>query len=70
MNLERRGRSATRTWHPQPIASAESSVPIPQVQDPAVRDILLTRRRALLMEAAEIARRCGLEPDAPDDEAA
>ena len=59
-------RFATRTWSPAPAPVQ----PIPQVQDPAVRDILLTRRRALLMEAAEIARRCGLEPDAPDDEAA
>jgi hypothetical protein len=59
-------RSLTRTWHPEPLPTA----PIAQVQDPAVRDLLLTRRRALLMEAAEIARRCGLEPDAPDDEAA
>lgn len=59
-------RFTTRTWHPEPSPTQ----PLPQVQDPAVRDILLTRRRALLMEAAEIARRCGLEPDAPDDEAA
>jgi len=59
-------RFPSRTWHPE---SAQSE-PMAQVQDPAVRDILLTRRRALLMEAAAIARRCGLEPDAPDDEAA
>lgn len=63
-------RSLTRTWHPASVAPSESLAPLAQVQDPAVRDILLTRRRALLMEAAEIARRCGLEPDAPDDEAA
>ena len=60
-------RSPTRIWQSAAVARAE---PVAQVQDPAVRDILLTRRRALLMEAAEIARRCGLEPDAPDDEAA
>ncbi len=59
-------RSLTRTWHPASVPSQ----PVAQVQDPAVRAILLTRRRALLMEAAAIARRCGLEPDAPDDEAA
>lgn len=59
-------RFPTRTWHSE-VTHPE---PIPQVQDPAVRDILLTRRRALLMEAAEIARRCGIEPDTPDDEAA
>ncbi len=59
-------RLGTRTWHP------ESSPPRPvaQVQDPAVRAILLIRRRALLMEVAEIERRCGLTPDAPADAAA
>lgn len=59
-------RFTTRTWHPASVPSQ----PVAQVRDPAVRDILLTRRRALLMEAAAIARGCGLEPDAPDDEAA
>jgi len=59
-------RFTTRTWHPESVPSQ----PVPQVQDPAVRDILLTRRRALLMEAAAIARHCGLAPDAPDDQAA
>ncbi len=59
-------RFPTRTWRPK----ATSSDPIAQVRDPAVREILLTRRRALLMEVAEIERRCGLPPDAPDDEAA
>jgi len=59
-------RFATHTWHPESLQAQ----PVAQVQDPAVRDILLTRRRALLMEAAAIARRCGPEPDAPDDEAA
>ncbi len=59
-------RFTTRTWH----SASVPSQPIAQVQDPALREILLTRRRALLMEAAAIARHCGLEPDAPDDEAA
>ena len=59
-------RSLTPTWYPEPTPTQ----PVPQVQDPAVRDILLTRRRALLMEAAAIARRCGLDPEKSDDEAA
>ena len=59
-------RFATRTWHPE----SASSQPVAQVCDPAVRAIMLARRRALLLEAAEIERRCGIEPDAPDDEAA
>ncbi len=59
-------RFTTRTWHPEPVPSQ----PVAQVRDPAMREILLTRRRALLMEAAAIERHCGLEPDAPDDEAA
>ncbi len=59
-------RLGTRTWHPASVPSQ----PVAQVRDPAVREILLTRRRALLAEVAAIARHCGLEPDAPDDEAA
>jgi len=59
-------RFTSRTWHPE---SAQSE-PVAQVQDPAVRAIMLSRRRALKMEVAEIERRCGIEPDAPDDEAA
>jgi len=46
------------------------AAPAAQVTDPALREILLIRRRGLLMEAREIARRCGLDPDMPDDEAA
>lgn len=47
--MTRRGRpQLTRTWHAQPLAPAESALPVAQVRDPAVRDILLTRRRALL----------------------
>jgi len=59
-------RSLTRTWHPQPVPSQ----PVSQVQDPAVRAIMLDRRRALLAEVAAIERHCGLAPDAPDGEAA
>ncbi len=55
-------RFGTRTWRPVVIAE-----PVAQVQDEAVRAVLLIRRRALLMEAREIARRCGLDPDTPDD---
>ena len=58
-------RGSTRTWRPEVVAA-----PVAQVQDEAVRAIMLTRRRALLMEAAEIARRCGLDPDTTGDEAA
>ena len=53
-------RSLMRTWHPDAPAPA----PVAQVADPAVRAILLARRRALLLEAAEIARRCGLDDEA------
>jgi hypothetical protein len=69
-NMRRRSevtkRFTTRTWHPEPVPSQ----PVTQVQDPAVREILLTRRRALLAEIAAIERHCGIAPDAPDDEAA
>lgn len=58
-------RFGTRTWRPEVVAA-----PVAQVQDEAVRAIMLIRRRALLMEAREIARRCGLDPDTPDDAAA
>ncbi len=58
-------RFGTRTWRPEVVAE-----PVVQVQDEALREILLIRRRGLLMEAREIARRCGLDPDAPEDEAA
>lgn len=58
-------RFGARTWRPAVVAE-----PVAQVTDPAVRAVLLIRRRALLMEAREIARRCGLDPDTPDDEAA
>jgi len=58
-------RFGTRTWRPAVVAA-----PVAQVQDEAVRAVLLIRRRALLMEAREIARRCGLDPDTPDDAAA
>jgi len=60
-------RSPTRIWQSAAVARAE---PVAQVTDPAVRAIMLARRRALKMEVAEIERRCGVEPDAPDDEAA
>jgi len=67
MSDERRDprRSGTRTWRLEPVPE-----PVAQVTDPALRAIMLIRRRALLMEAHEIARRCGLGPDTPDDEAA
>ena len=55
------GRATTRGHHPTQARSAPLAVE--QVQDPAVRAILLARRRALLMEAAEIARRCGLDDE-------
>jgi len=58
-------RFGTRTWPPAVVAE-----PVAQVQDQAVRAVLLIRRRALLMEAREIARRCGIDPDTPDDAAA
>ena len=58
-------RFGTRTWRPEVVAE-----PVVQVADPALREILLIRRRGLLAEAAEIKRRCGLDPDTPDDEAA
>ncbi len=47
--------SPVRAWHPAPPASA----PPAQVQDPAVRAILRTVSRALLMISAEIDRRVG-----------
>ncbi len=55
-------RFGTRTWRPEVVAE-----PVAQVQDPAERALWLMRRRALKMELAEIERRCGLDPDAPDD---
>ncbi len=58
-------RFGTRTWRPEAVAE-----PIAQVQDEAVRAVLLTRRRGLLQEVRQIERRCGLEPDSPDDAAA
>jgi hypothetical protein len=60
-----RTRFGTRTWRP-----GSTPEPVGQVADPAMRAILLIRRRALLMEVREIERRCGLGPDTPDDEAA
>ncbi len=66
MSDERRDprRFGTRTWRPEVVAE-----PVAQVQDPAVRAVLLARRRGLLQEVREIERRCGLDPDAPDDAA-
>ncbi len=55
-------RLGARTWRPAVVVE-----PVAQVQDEAVRAVLLVRRRALKMELAEIERRCGLDPDAPDD---
>ncbi len=59
-------RPATRVWR----AAAPATEPVAQVTDPALRAIMLARRRALKMELAEIERRCGVAPAAPDDEAA
>lgn len=58
-------RFGARTWRPEVVTE-----PVAQVQDEAVRAVLLARRRGLLQEVREIERRCGLDPDAPDDEAA
>lgn len=58
-------RFGTRTWRPEVVAE-----PVAQVQDEAVRAVLLARRRGLLQEVREIERRCGLGPAAPDDAAA
>lgn len=58
-------RLGARTWRPEVVAE-----PVGQVQDEAVRAVLLARRRGLLQEVREIERRCGLGTDAPDDEAA
>jgi len=52
--------------HPAPTTAQ----PVAQVRDPAVRALMLDRRRAPLAEVASIARHCGIEPDAPDDEVA
>ncbi len=54
-------RFATRTWHPEP----SQAQPAPQVQDPAVREVLLRQRRHFLALAADIARVCGIEDDEP-----
>ncbi len=62
---DRGRRVPTRVW-----LADQRREPVAQVRDEAVRAVLLTRRRALLMEAREIARRCGLDPDTPDDAAA
>ncbi len=49
-------RAATRVWR----AEAPATEPVAQVRDPADRALWLIRRRALLMELAEIERRCGI----------
>jgi hypothetical protein len=56
-------RRETRTWRKE----ATPSESVAQVRDPADRALWLVRRRALLMEVAEIERRCGLVPDEEDD---
>lgn len=53
----------TRSWHKE----TDPSAPVAQVQDPADRALWLMRRRALLMELAEIERRCGITAADVDD---
>lgn len=55
---------------PRVIRHERPGAPPLRVTDPALRALLQELRRARSMEAREIARRCGLDPDTPDDEAA
>lgn len=48
-----------------PPSPAPPKEPIPFVQDPAMREVLKARRRALLAEVAAIEKHLGPEPARP-----